>query len=135
MLDEIRNQQLINQAQDLKRRYDLNLSNQRKSVSGSFVEKFLPYFPEYTYNQFDVINIGSPFDMLVLDGLDDNMQINSLIFQEVKTGHNARSIPASNSKERAVMEFILELNHPKIKYEHWAKRDEDSKFSIIDHNK
>lgn len=119
---------------DLEKKYQLNLSNQRKSVSGSFVEKFLPYFPEYTYNQFDVIHLGSPFDMLVLNGLELNKKIDSIIFQEVKTGGNAKSIPACNSRERAVLDFVMELNHPKIKYEHWAKGNDDDKFSIISHD-
>jgi predicted Holliday junction resolvase-like endonuclease len=128
------NMMLMKMQSDLEKKYQLTLNNQRKSVSGTFVEKFLPYFPEYTYNQFDVIHLGSPFDMLVLNGLELNKKIDSIIFQEVKTGGNAKSIPASNSRERAVLDFVMELNHPKIKYEHWAKGNDDDKFAIVSHD-
>ena len=118
----------------LEKKYKDNLNRQRGSVSGTFIEKFIPYFPEYSYNQFDLVHVGKPFDILVLNGLEENKKIDSLIFQEIKTGANARAIPSSNSNERVLMDFIMKLGCPQIKYEHWAKRNDDKIFSIVSHD-
>jgi predicted Holliday junction resolvase-like endonuclease len=101
---------------------------QRGVNIGYLTEKFLPFFPEYKYNPFDIRYVGHTFDFLVLDGLEDSKQISSLIFQEIKTGLRPKIL---NHNEKALRDFVCTLNHPKIKYEQWIKKDGDNIFSVI----
>ena len=99
----------------------------------TLLHDFAPCLQEYPYDAGDVIGVYNSFDLLVLQGRSKR-NITGLRFQEVKTGSEARSIwPDSN--EGYLRTFIDSLDDPRIQFEHWARRDADSVFTLVNHKR
>lgn len=112
-----------------------NKAIQRAVNVGYLMEKFLPFFPEYTYNPFDIRYVGHSFDFLVLNGLEETKQIQSIVFQEIKTGMRPKVL---SPNEKALRNFIYSLNdetREKIIYEQWMKKDNDNVFTVLSSKK
>jgi predicted Holliday junction resolvase-like endonuclease len=121
-------------AEEQKKAQD-NKAIQRAVNVGFLMEKFLPFFPEYTYNPYDIRYVGHSFDFIVLNGLEETKQIQSIIFQEIKTGMRPKVL---SPNEKALRNFIYSLNdetRDKIIYEQWMKKETDNVFSVISSKK
>jgi predicted Holliday junction resolvase-like endonuclease len=68
---------------------------------GKISENLVPYMPFFPYNPKEVRFVGSPIDLIVLDGLDEN-DLRDIIFLEVKTGSSSLS-----SRQRQIRDAIL----------------------------
>jgi predicted Holliday junction resolvase-like endonuclease len=54
-------------------------------IIGKVTEHLIPYMPNFAYNPKDVRFIGSPIDLIIFDGMD-NEEVREVVFVEVKTG-------------------------------------------------
>jgi predicted Holliday junction resolvase-like endonuclease len=79
--------------------------NKSQSVTmGKMTEHIVPYLPGFGFNPSDARFIGSPIDLLVFDGLDEDC-LKKIVFIEIKTGNSALS-----PRERLVRDAILAKN-------------------------
>jgi len=60
-------------------------------VGGQITEHLVPYLSEFNYNPKDARFIGSPIDLIVMDGLTDG-ELKQVVFVEVKTGKSGLTI-------------------------------------------
>jgi predicted Holliday junction resolvase-like endonuclease len=59
---------------------------------GKVTEHLVPYMPDFAYNPKDVRFIGSPVDLIVFDGLNEEEgEVREIVFVEVKTGKSSLS--------------------------------------------
>lgn len=58
-------------------------------TTGKITEQLVPYLPNFSYNPKDARFIGSPIDLIVFDGLNDDEEwyIRDVVFIEIKTGN------------------------------------------------
>lgn len=65
-----------------------SVARSRSTLSGQFLERLAPHFPDFPYDPTDLRFLGSPIDFVVFDGLsgDDVVQV---VFLEVKSGESA----------------------------------------------
>jgi predicted Holliday junction resolvase-like endonuclease len=79
--------------------------NKSQSVTmGKMTEHIVPYLPGFEFNPSDARFIGSPIDLIVFDGLDEDC-LKKIVFVEIKTGNSALS-----PRERWVRDAILAKN-------------------------
>lgn len=78
------------------------LERSRSVVTGKATEHLLPYLPGFNYSPRDTRFLGSPFDLLVFDGLSEK-RLREIVFIEVKTGSSALS-----PEERQVRDAVKE---------------------------
>jgi predicted Holliday junction resolvase-like endonuclease len=57
-------------------------------IIGKVTEHLVPYMAEFTFNPKDVRFVGSPIDLIIFNGMD-NDDIQDIVFVEVKTGDSA----------------------------------------------
>lgn len=64
------------------------ITRSQSSLVGKITEHLVPYIGNFPYNPRDVKFIGSPFDLLVINGMDAGT-ITEIVFVEIKTGKYA----------------------------------------------
>lgn len=69
---------------------------------GKITEHLVPYFPGFGFNPKDVRFIGSPIDLIIFDGMN-NDDVQEVVFVEVKTGEFA----SLTKRERQIRDAIL----------------------------
>jgi len=57
-------------------------------IIGKVTEHLVPYMPKFTFNPKDVRFVGSPIDLIIFDGMNEE-NIQNIVFVEVKTGASA----------------------------------------------
>ena len=62
-----------------------SVERSRATLSGQFLEKLAPHFPEFPYDPTDVRFLGTPVDYVVFDGLAEG-EVDEIVFLEVKSG-------------------------------------------------
>lgn len=65
------------------------ISRSRATITGQIAEHLLPFYESFPYNPKDTRFLGSPIDLIVFDGLSNEM-VAQIVFIEVKTGENRR---------------------------------------------
>ena len=79
--------------------------NKSQSVTmGKMTEHIVPYLPGFEFNPSDVRFIGSPIDLIVFDGLDEDC-VKKIVFIEIKTGASTLS-----TRERWIRDAVLAKN-------------------------
>jgi predicted Holliday junction resolvase-like endonuclease len=79
--------------------------NKSQSVTmGKMTEHIVPYLPGFGFNPADARFIGSPIDLIVFDGLDEDCLM-KIVFVEIKTGASTL-----NTRERWIRDAILARN-------------------------
>ena len=80
-----------------------NYATQRSHsvILGQVSEHLAPYMPEFSFNPKDVRFVGSPIDLIVFDGMDEE-NLREIVFVEVKTGSSA----ALTSRERQIRDVV-----------------------------
>lgn len=134
-LKEQHQEEITTKVAELEKKAQDNKTIQRAVNVGFLMEKFLPFFPEYTYNPFDIRYVGHSFDFIVLNGLEETKQIQSIVFQEIKTGIRPKVL---SPNEKALRNFIYSLNdetREKIIYEQWMKKEADNVFTVLSSKK
>lgn len=77
------------------------ITRSRAVIVGKVTEHVAPWLPVFPYNPKDARFIGSPIDMLVFDGCDeDNVQ--RIVFLEIKTSTSALS-----RRQRQVRDAVI----------------------------
>ena len=71
---------------------------------GKMTEHIVPYLPGFGFNPSDARFIGSPIDLIVFDGLDEDC-LKKIVFIEIKTGASTLS-----TRERWIRDAILAKN-------------------------
>ena len=79
----------------LDKRFEKQKEGQRSAISGTILEKYCPFAPEYTYDPRDVVAVFGTFDFLVLKGKSVG-QIEEIVLQEMKS---SRSTPLNKSQK------------------------------------
>jgi len=79
---------------------------------GKIVEKIIPSFNDFPYNQRDCRQLFDPIDYIVFSNLHKNGNISSIVFVDVKSGN-----PQLNHKQREIKASIEDnqLKHSVIK--------------------
>jgi len=77
-----------------------SVDRSRSTLSGQFLERLAPHFPDFPYEPTDLRFIGTPVDYIVFSGLSVG-EVDEIVFLEVKSG-------ASNltTKERRVRDAV-----------------------------
>jgi len=70
-------------------------------VTGKVTEHLVPLLDGFDYNPKDVRFLGSPIDLIVFDGLDED-RLEQIVFVEVKTGPKA----GLSGRERKVRDAV-----------------------------
>jgi predicted Holliday junction resolvase-like endonuclease len=109
-LEEWRVHELETRAAELHQRWkledepDIRRDAVRRSqavVTGKVTEHLVPLMGEFPYNPKDVRFLGSPVDLVVFDGLDDD-DLNEIVFVEIKTGASA----SLSARERRIRDAV-----------------------------
>jgi predicted Holliday junction resolvase-like endonuclease len=66
------------------------IDRSRSVIIGKVTEHVAPWLPVFPYNPKDARFIGSPIDMIVFDGCDDDA-VERVVFIEIKTSSSALS--------------------------------------------
>lgn len=77
-----------------------SVDRSRATLSGQFLEKLAPHFPDFPYEPTDLRFIGTPVDYLVFDGLSEG-EVDEIVFLEVKSGGSNLT-----TKERRVRDAV-----------------------------
>jgi len=77
-----------------------SLDGSRRSLTGKFVEKFIPFLQHVSYEPADMHFLGQPIDYVVFDGLHED-KVSKIVFLEVKTGQSQLT-----KRERSVRDAI-----------------------------
>lgn len=70
-------------------------------IVGKVTEHIIPYFPDFRFNPKDARFMGSPVDLIVFDGLDEE-SLREIYFVEVKTGASA----SLSARQRQIRDAI-----------------------------
>ena len=109
-LQEWRDRELDTRATELHERWKLEsepdirrdaVRRSRAVVTGKVTEHLVPLMGEFPYNPKDVRFLGSPVDLVVFDGMDDD-DLNEIVFVEVKTGASA----SLSTRERRIRDAV-----------------------------
>ncbi|GMR22115.1 MAG: Holliday junction resolvase-like protein [Acidobacteriota bacterium] len=109
-LEEWRARELESRAVELHERWKLEseadirrdaVRRSRAVVTGKVTEHLVPFMGEFPYNPKDVRFLGSPVDLVVFDGMDDD-DLNEIVFVEVKTGASA----SLSTRERRIRDAV-----------------------------
>lgn len=74
-------------------------------IRGKVTEHLIPFFPGFKYNPKDARFIGTPVDLVVFDGLNEN-EVRKVAFVEVKTGKTANL----SGRERLIRNCVENKN-------------------------
>ncbi len=77
-----------------------SVDRSRATLTGQFLEKLAPHFPDFPYEPTDLRFIGTPVDYLVFDGLSAG-QVDQIVFLEVKSGDSGLT-----TRERRVRDAV-----------------------------
>lgn len=66
------------------------ITRSKAVITGKVTEHVAPWLPVFPYNPKDARFIGSPIDMLVFDGCDED-DLQQIVFLEIKTNASALS--------------------------------------------
>ena len=77
-----------------------SVRHSRAALSGQFLEKLAPHFPDFPYEPTDLRFLGTPVDYVVFDGLSEGA-VNQVVFLEVKSGGSGFT-----TKERRVRDAV-----------------------------
>ncbi len=77
-----------------------SVDRSRATLSGQFLEKLAPQFPDFPYEPTDLRFLGTPVDYVVFDGLSEG-EVDAIVFLEVKSGGSGLT-----AKERRVRDAI-----------------------------
>lgn len=80
------------------------ISKSQSVTMGKMTEHIVPYLPGFEFNPTDARFIGSPVDLIVFDGLDEDC-LRKIVFIEIKTGASNLS-----TRERWIRDAILAKN-------------------------
>jgi len=69
---------------ELEARRD-SVERSRATLSGQFLERLAPHFPDFPYDPTDLRFLGTPVDYVVFDGLSEGV-VDAIVFLEVKSG-------------------------------------------------
>jgi len=70
-------------------------------VTGKVSEHLVPFLGDFPYNPKDVRFLGTPVDLIVFDGMDEDA-LSEIVFVEVKTGPSA----ALTTRERRIRDAV-----------------------------
>ncbi len=87
------------QAREREARQD-SVERSRATLSGQFLEKLAPRFPDFPYDPTDLRFLGTPIDYVVFDGLATG-EVREIVFLEVKSGRSTL-----NATQRRVREAV-----------------------------
>lgn len=76
------------------------IDRSRSVIIGKVTEHVAPWLPVFPYNPKDARFIGSPVDMIVFDGCDDDA-VERVVFIEIKTSSSSLS-----SRQRQIRDAI-----------------------------
>ncbi len=79
---------------------DDSVRRSRSSLSGQFLEKLAPHFPDFPYEPTDLRFLGTPVDYVVFSGLSEG-EVDEIVFLEVKSGASGLT-----TKERRVRDAV-----------------------------
>lgn len=79
------------------------IQKSQSATIGKVTEHLAPYLPAFAFNPKDVRFIGSPIDLIIFDGLDED-ELREIVFVEVKTGRSA----SLTTRERRVRDAIID---------------------------
>ncbi len=79
------------------------IKRSREVTFGKITEHFLPFHPAFDFNPKDVRFIGSPIDMIVFEGITDELEEINIHILEVKTGKSKLS-----QRQKAIKKAVLE---------------------------
>ncbi len=71
-------------------------------IKGKITEHLVPYFPLFPFNPKDARFIGSPIDILIFDGMDDD-ELKEIVFLEIKVGESRITL-----RQRQIRDAITE---------------------------
>ncbi len=86
--------------QNNKQIRDDAIQKSKSVITGKVTEHFVPYLPDFKFNPKDARFMGSPIDLIVFDGLDDE-NLRDIWFIEVKTGSSSLS-----KKQRKIRDAV-----------------------------
>ena len=90
---------------DVEKEIRQDAINKSQSVTmGKMTEHIVPYLPGFGFNPTDARFIGSPVDLIVFDGLDEDC-VKKIVFIEIKTGASTLS-----TRERWIRDAVLAKN-------------------------
>jgi predicted Holliday junction resolvase-like endonuclease len=94
---------------------DIREDTQKRSravIAGQVAERFTPFMPSiFQYNPKDARFIGSPIDLIVFDGADED-DVRRIIFLEVKTGNSSLS-----TRQKQIKKIIENLGSQIVMWE------------------
>jgi predicted Holliday junction resolvase-like endonuclease len=70
-------------------------------VAGKVSEQLAPYMPGFPYDPKDARFLGTPIDLVVFDGMNEE-ELREIVFLEIKTGGSRLS-----TRERLIREAVL----------------------------
>jgi predicted Holliday junction resolvase-like endonuclease len=88
----------------LEREPDIRRDAVRRSqsvVTGKVTEHLVPLMGEFPFNPKDVRFLGSPVDLVVFDGMDEDA-LREIVFVEIKTGASA----TLSARERRIRDTV-----------------------------
>ncbi len=71
-----------------------------KTLSGKYLEKFVPFLDRFGYDPHDVRWLGDPVDLVIFDGLAKG-ETKKVVFCEIKSGKSP-----VNSRQRTIKHVI-----------------------------
>lgn len=77
-----------------------SVKRSRSSLTGQFLEKLAPRFPDFPYDPTDLRFLGTPVDYVVFNGLSGG-EVDEIVFLEVKSGSSNLT-----TKERRVRDAV-----------------------------
>jgi len=104
---EIARQEMMIQLEKWKAEYEQQIREDaiRRSqsvITGKVTEHLVPFLPDFQYNPKDARFIGSPIDLIIFDGLNDE-KVREIVFAEIKTGSSSLI-----DRERQVRNAVLD---------------------------
>lgn len=81
------------------------INRSRSVILGKVSEHLAPYHGDFPFNPKDARFIGTPIDIIVFDGLDDEAETVNVVFVEIKTGNSKL-----NQRQKRIKEAILSKN-------------------------
>jgi predicted Holliday junction resolvase-like endonuclease len=64
------------------------ISKSKSVITGKVTEHLIPFFGEFPFNPKEARFIGSPIDLIIFEGIDDESEDIEIHFVEIKTGNS-----------------------------------------------
>lgn len=77
-----------------------SVQRSRSTLSGGFLERLAPHFPDFPYEPTDLRFLGTPVDYVVFSGLSEG-EVDEVVFLEVKSGGSGLT-----TRERRVRDAV-----------------------------